>query len=326
MASQNPQTGATGSTQVYRSDVDFFEPTPLSSKPNAIRLLTILPDLTNAGLIQCNIRHATTDADYTCLSYVWGAEAHQEIICINGKAFTCRKNLWDFLHVARTKYAGTTKDFWIDAICINQVSLPERNQQVGQMGNIYAKATNVLATAEFLIFLSRLVAEGLPSEKDARRVWYREINTTLRRSYLDFEANEYWTRAWITQEILTPKEMSILANETQIYRPELEGLELLLPLLQASISEPVRKTFRESQRGADRCFKLYVRAMAGCAMSYQWTGQAVEKRLFDLLFLLGPRQCQVPRDRVYSLLSVADDANLVLHARARLHRILGEVV
>ena len=52
--------------------------------------------------------------------------------------------------------------------------------------------------------------------------------------------------------------------------------------------------------------------MAGYAMSYRRTGgwlEAIGKGLLDLLFFLGPRRCQIPRDRVHSLLAVAEDAD-----------------
>lgn len=132
MTSQAPQPSA--SKAAFSSDC--FEHTPLDTTSNSIRLLRILPDLSNTGLLQCEIWHATTDAEYTCLSYVWGAEANQETILINGKRLDCRKNLWDFLSVARIKHTSGVKAFWIDAVCIDQTRISERNHQVRQMGDI----------------------------------------------------------------------------------------------------------------------------------------------------------------------------------------------
>lgn len=314
MASHGPQASA----RQQDPGNDNFEHTQLDTTRNSIRLLRILPDLSSTGLIQCKIWHTTTDAEYTCLSYVWGTEPNQQIICINGKRFSCRKNLWDFLSVARINHAGDLKAVWIDAFCIDQDNLTERNHQVSQMGDIYARATNVIAwlgrdqgAVEFFIFLKRLAAEQLHSEKDARRIWFREGTKSLKRSYLSLESNEYWTRAWITQEILQPQELSILVNDTQIRRPEFKALVVLLPTLQLTVSRPESRAFDEFFRKADRCFEIYLRAMAGHGLCYRREARCFEplkKRLLDLLFYLGSRKCQHKRDRVYSLLAIAEDA------------------
>jgi hypothetical protein len=244
MASHDPQPSA----RQQDSGNDNFEHTLLDTTRNSIRLLRILPDLSTTGLIQCKIWHTTTHAEYTCLSYVWGTETNQQIICINGKRFSCRKNLWDFLNVARTNDVVDLKAVWIDAVCVDQDNVTERNHQVSQMGDIYARATNVIAwlgrdqgAVEFFIFLKRLAAEQPHSEKDARRVWFRERTKSLQRSYLSFESNEYWTRAWITQEILQPQELSVLVNDTLIRQPEFQALVMLLPTLQLTVSKPERK-------------------------------------------------------------------------------------
>jgi hypothetical protein len=317
MASQDPQLSA--SKEAFSSDC--FEHTALDTTSNPIRLSRILPNLSNTGLIQCELWHATTHAEYTCLSYVWGAEANQETIRINGKRLFCRRNLREFLSVARITHNSGPKAFWIDAICIKQVSISERNHQVHQMGDIYARATDVVVwlgrdqgAVEFLVFLNRLAAEHRRSKKDARRKWYRESTKGLRRSYLDSEVIEYWTRAWITQEILQAQELSILVKDTRTRQPESEALVLLLPTLQLIVSKPRRKSSDEFWRTADRYFEIYVRAIAGYALRYQRTAgwsEPTEKGLLDLLFFLGPRRCQVPRERVHSLLTIAEDPNLL---------------
>jgi hypothetical protein len=297
---------------------DNFEHTQLDTTRNSIRLLRILPDLSSTGLIQCKIWHTTTDAEYTCLSYVWGTEAYQQVICINGKRFSCRKNLWDFLNVARTNDVVDLKAVWIDAVCVDQDNVTERNHQVSQMGDIYARATNVIAwlgrdqgAVEFFIFLKRFAAEQPHFEKDARRVWFRESTKSLQRSYLGFESNEYWTRAWITQEILQPQKLSVLVNDTQIRQPEFKALVMLLPTLQLTVSKPGRKSSDDLIRNTDRRFEIYIRAMAGHGMCYRQNArysEPLKKALLDLLFFLGPRRCQHPRDQMYSLLAVAEDA------------------
>jgi hypothetical protein len=64
---------------------------------------------------------------------------------LNGKEYRVRKNLWDFLTIARTKYSEPKRAFWMDALCIDQHSILERSHQVAQMGSIYSKARDVVA-------------------------------------------------------------------------------------------------------------------------------------------------------------------------------------
>ena len=56
-------------------------------------------------------------------------------ILLNDAPFPVRGNLHDFLTVAAEKYPN--EEFWIDAICIAQSNLQERNEQVEKMGSIY---------------------------------------------------------------------------------------------------------------------------------------------------------------------------------------------
>ncbi|KAF1967421.1 heterokaryon incompatibility, partial [Bimuria novae-zelandiae CBS 107.79] len=80
---------------------------------------------------------------YTCLSYVWGPEDQGHTILINDKPYKVRRNLFEFLGVARTMHHS--KWLWIDALCINQASITECNHQVQQMGLIYSNAVEVLS-------------------------------------------------------------------------------------------------------------------------------------------------------------------------------------
>jgi len=52
------------------------------------------------------------------------------------------KNLESFLQHARVPFSGLM--LWIDALCINQQSIEERNHQVLLMGKIYAGARKVI--------------------------------------------------------------------------------------------------------------------------------------------------------------------------------------
>ncbi|KAI4945605.1 hypothetical protein J4E91_007948 [Alternaria rosae] len=94
--------------------------------------------------IRCTLRTSSFDSDppsYTALSYTWGPKAKPKTIQLNGLCFPVGYNLWSFLEEMRLQKRFRT--FWIDAICINQESMQERNHQVQIMRRIYSNAESV---------------------------------------------------------------------------------------------------------------------------------------------------------------------------------------
>jgi hypothetical protein len=108
---------------------------------NEIRLIDLQPrrpgELIND--IKCTTRHVklSEKPQYKALSYTWGSKNYRNIK-INGTVFAVRQNLFGALHALRLEQ--DTRTLWIDAICINQDDIPERNHQVAQMGMIYKNA------------------------------------------------------------------------------------------------------------------------------------------------------------------------------------------
>lgn len=104
------------------------------------------------------------DPSYRCLSYTWGnpldcdadpntqdewREHHQIFICDDDtsedwRVFLVTTNLYDFLKEFSTASLNGTPWIWIDAICVNQSDLGERNAHVGMMCRIYRSCHEVL--------------------------------------------------------------------------------------------------------------------------------------------------------------------------------------
>jgi hypothetical protein len=64
-------------------------------------------------------------------------------IFVNDKEFKIGENLFQALRHLRQPSAS--RMLWIDAICINQSDISERNQQVQQMADVYTRAHRVIA-------------------------------------------------------------------------------------------------------------------------------------------------------------------------------------
>lgn len=112
---------------------------PLGRKE--IRLITFEKDSNPPAfsLRHCNMRRVSKR--YTCLSYCWGDILNSHLVLCNGKELRVHANLYDALiQLARRK---DTQDYWIDAICINQIDLDEKGSQIQLMGQIFERAASV---------------------------------------------------------------------------------------------------------------------------------------------------------------------------------------
>ncbi|KDQ26685.1 hypothetical protein PLEOSDRAFT_168954 [Pleurotus ostreatus PC15] len=93
------------------------------------------------GAVHCEWSVISVDdpGPYFALSYVWGDPNVREhdLIC-NGHLIRITYNLWVALKAVWSKFP--TRRLWVDAVCINQDDIPERNQQVAMMGDIYSRA------------------------------------------------------------------------------------------------------------------------------------------------------------------------------------------
>jgi hypothetical protein len=111
-----------------------------------IRLVTIISGEKDAE-IECVISHylffgsALDDLEYEALSY--GGEATDTVlITLNDKPFQATKNLAAALRALRRPDAERL--LWIDAICIDQTSVAERNREVRRMDEVYRNAVQAI--------------------------------------------------------------------------------------------------------------------------------------------------------------------------------------
>ncbi|KAE8158916.1 heterokaryon incompatibility protein-domain-containing protein [Aspergillus tamarii] len=82
--------------------------------------------------------------DYECLSYAWGsASGPIQGITVDGKHFSIADVLDSALRYLRRP--DEMRILWIDAVCINQADVAERNAQVAMMQDIYRGAKMVVA-------------------------------------------------------------------------------------------------------------------------------------------------------------------------------------
>jgi len=81
-----------------------------------------------------------TWGDYTAISYMWGSPEDAKTITINGMPVTVGKNLTAALDCLRSSLVDKV---WIDAICINQDDIDERNAQILRIRDIFSQSLAV---------------------------------------------------------------------------------------------------------------------------------------------------------------------------------------
>ncbi|KAI1281090.1 heterokaryon incompatibility protein-domain-containing protein [Xylaria sp. FL0933] len=91
---------------------------------------------------------------YKALSYVWGSPKVTEMVIFNGENHDVTINLACAMRHLRSSEEILT--IWIDALCIDQSNISEKNRQVAMMRDIYAGAEEVV------VFLGDAVHYRIP--------------------------------------------------------------------------------------------------------------------------------------------------------------------
>jgi hypothetical protein len=315
---------------------------PLDIDKQSIRLLRIHKN-TRGQQPSCSIFESTVDGyAYIALSYMWHPEGNEHPakccpILLDGEEFEVSQNLWAFLDIAQELYAD--KALWIDAICIDQSNIKERNHQVTIMDRIYSCASSVLVwlgpgtneTDCFFDFVStgkwdqcfpgkrkrRLVLLDSESRWDLRMLSGRDADDFLeveshrrqteslekyrwRTGFLETIRNPYWSRIWIVQEILQAANISIM---TGIRILDWDALFVPMSYQDYSGSQPAYLEFKLGAHHMNRV--QYARD----SPEAQARRTRRPKSLYDYIICFSIQDCSDPRDRIYAMLGLAERRN-----------------
>lgn len=182
-----------------------------------VRLVHLEPARNVSEPPQCNLSIASLDdaPRYEALSYVWGNSNVRKPIRLQGEAFQVTFNLEAALR--RLRLPDRARVIWIDALCINQNHVEERNHQVSQMGYIYRTASIVVVWLGEQSIDSNMAFEALEAmSSDEKLHWDWSLQPILDAKYLErrhIEAvgrlleREWWRRVWTVQEKALAKEV-----------------------------------------------------------------------------------------------------------------------
>jgi hypothetical protein len=323
-----------------------------------IRLLKILPrNQSNALACELQVVDLREKPEYVALSYTWGSptalpdEEAEALLSKPSLTLLCRaksgsanqphplwhqilitKNLHAFLLRARDNDSYILNSYWIDAICIDQENPAERCRQVHMMGRIYRSAGIVHAwlgeedkdtriafqlIRALMSFCYRTTErrkriEGLmditPKSLGSASLTARLgpcADVTAWMAMANLFQRRYFTRAWIIQEITLAKKMMALCGSHTVDWGAVTTVSEFL-----SVTSWTRwiSNVTNSQQGRHSVPNLLDVNKSSNSLLYS----LIRFRRFA---------STDPRDKVYSLLSIAGESVLT---RNRLIPVYGE--
>lgn len=253
------------------STSDHFQYIPLDWESWEIRLIR-LPlfsehegDTQNADpgsepVLQCELIHVHLDSDappaYRALSYTWGDIASgTRKICIHGKSWVLRANLYDALRQFQRSFRGSLNSrgeadedhllLWVDALCIDQKNDEERSSQVSKMRIICARAKQVLVwlglesstSGRAIVSVEEAIARVTDNQSCSSRRRATEIGDNLlhmlktRKCTVDVDGlaelfgRPYWRRIWTVQELTAAREVLVWCGQALIELHKLSAVQ-----------------------------------------------------------------------------------------------------
>lgn len=202
-------------------------------------------------------------------------------VLLGGHLVDVRENLWSALWQLRL--ADEDRILWIDALCIDQNNVVERNHQVGLMSRIYTKAFEVLAWLGPASDASDVAMDYLATV-------FRNKKPTAEQSYAVIELCrlEYWQRMWILQEFGLASDITLYCGSKSVHWGSLDTY----------CNENYPKRGHSGVAAVQ--FVMDYRAARRRQKNDQHT-------LITLLAAFNTRQCADLRDTVFALLGMASD-------------------
>lgn len=169
-----------------------------------------------------------------------GSQENPETIMLNDTPFWVTSNLKGAL--TQLRQAIDVVVLWIDAIAINQSDIPERNQQVSSMCDIYSRAERTVICLD-------------PTGNQAIEKFYELIPVIITTArYLDYFLSDlmlacladavskiacykYWHRVWVIQEVMYSRHLVIVhGNCTTEYTDFVRVWDLMIKLVEEDSS------------------------------------------------------------------------------------------
>ena len=284
---------------------------PFEYTSQQIRLLSFDPN----GSFALNVFDISNCPDNIALSYTWSSPNQVDLISLNGHPFTIRRNLylalsaiarhiqgftlkkdeahkpesqqhWDIRIKSDALSPGEWRYFWIDAICINQDDIQERNHQVQMMGDIYGNAVFVMVWfGPNLDDSFQHISTWNPHKTDLYDLFNHQ--DLPGKNFLDaFFGAAYWRRVWIVQEFVLARTLLFISDSRRLSWDFLSSKLKYWKYVTRWSSEPY--------------------GFAKSVLDRRMTRSSQEQNLPALIHHFQTHECSDIRDRVYGMLALVD--------------------
>ncbi|VUC26144.1 unnamed protein product [Clonostachys rosea] len=298
-----------------------FVYSPVNTADGEIRLLTLHPAGKEAPIV-CDLQRVKLrdNPQFEAISYTWGDEHPSVQIFLNDTIFKVRENAAAALRRLRRRRG--LRRVWIDAICINQEEVAERDRQITVMQNIFGQASQVIIwlgepTEQGILGIKYL--QGKYMNANFRQLWLGLYGDNVRPSYTTslstvFDRGEYseeqvygeirelldrpwWRRTWVVQEAVLAKKLVIMCGEELVSWDMIKKLIEEPPLGQPDL-ERIGIVLDESvfPDGLFRFISEY---------RQRWLGSAAGINLLETLYRCRALECSEPQDKIFGLLGIA---------------------
>lgn len=203
---------------------------PLDERKKEIRIVLVYPSIdlsTGDQLPVCRLQTASLldepTPHYEAISYAWGERTGVAPVIINDQHRQHPASAIRVLQRFAPAEGSEPRRLWIDAICINQRDVAERNQQVAMMSDVYRNSSQTLvwlgeADANTAAAFEQIdvVLKDMKNELGTADSTPQQINDSFKRSrfsdrikrFADIAAfhalldRSWFSRMWVLQEIL----------------------------------------------------------------------------------------------------------------------------
>lgn len=213
----------------------------LSTAKKEIRVLRVQA-AQQAGRISATSHVISLEAEcepFNAISWCWGDASLRKSVLIDGVLIDVPARAVEVLQAVSLDGSRTDRPIWLDAICINQLDVKERAQQVAIMKDVYSRAENVFAwighasddEEDVKIAIGAIIQQcrdnvddlgelDRPVLRDPRILHRRGFSydllpTTCNWSAISrFYSAELFSRLWIVQEISLARKPTCLLGNT----------------------------------------------------------------------------------------------------------------
>jgi len=309
----------------------------IDSSEGEIRLLVVEPAANHGDPLVCSLLPAflPLKPQFKALSYTWGMPGLISDIQLNGEPFPIQENAAAALR--RLRHQDKTRTVWIDAICINQTDIHEKEGQLVLMRSIYEQAEQVcvwlgeptesteiaiqdlqstvgmgvFSTTEKSVinnYMATLTAPSHPFRNITNGVaWQWSTDLDLELSMGDFRellSRPWWSRVWIIQEaVVCGKVVFMIGGDTIAWENIERSLERIWKgrvLQQAGAVQIFGVVVNpELYAAQDETFQLISRLRTA------WHAGSFGTSIYELLYEFRQLQCTNQRDRVFGCLGLA---------------------